>query len=287
MINYSPRWAADNLMLFQARYKNWRLEVFDLDPDELPVIDSKTVVRGMNFETRLGSDFELGLTYLAVPQSDLSYFTPTRRLSRKGLEVYDGRIAWLPPPGQPGPILRGEFAVQRNKNFLMQAFGFWAQTGWSFAAVTWNPVLSYRYACLSGDDPGTKRFERWDPLLMGTSPWDWVQGMNHGKVFGNASRISHRLQLEARPTKQLQLISQLWFFQADERNNLGGNPVLSVLRSKNLGSEVNLMGRYFFSKNIFWQAQVALTWPGDAIKRTLNNVRKRWFFLNSCVRFSY
>jgi hypothetical protein len=176
-----------------------------------------------------------------------------------------------------------------TRDFPMRATGAWLQAGWSFAdARSGRRSVTYRYAFLSGDDPGTARYERWDPLLMGTSPWDWVQGMNHGKVFGNANRISHRLQAEFRPRPSVQLISQYWEFRADEYNNIGGLGVLTTLASKDMGSEFNVMTRWFFARNAFFQAQAAVTQPGRALTTALGGeLDEPWLFFNTFVRWSF
>jgi hypothetical protein len=289
MINYSPRWAADRLWLAEARWNIVRAQLFSIDPDELPEIDTSTRVRGANVEVQWTPRLLLAATHLRVPESEQRYFLADfSARSREGLRVYGARFEWQPPPARPGPLLRGEYAQQRHADFAMRAVGGWLQAGWSFADTRWKPLLSYRYASLSGDDPRTARYERWDPLLMGISPWDWVQGMNHGKVFGNANRISHRLQVEIRPRPDVQLISQYWEFRADERNNIGGLGVVTTLASTDLGSEVNLMGRWFFRRNAFFQAQVALTQPGAALSTALGGpIEKPWVFFNTFVRVSF
>jgi hypothetical protein len=289
MINYSPRWAADNLWLAEARWNVARLQLFSVDPDELPVLDTNTRVEGANLELQATPRVLLAATHLRVPRSEQQYFLPDfSQRPREGLRVYAARFDWLPAPAQPGPVLRGEYAQQRHADFPMRATGAWLQGGWSFAEVRWAPKVTYRYATLSGDDPGTSRYERWDPLLMATSPWDWVQGMNHGKVFGNANRISHRLQAEFRPRADVQLITQYWEFRADEFNNIGGLGVVTTLSSKDLGSEFNVMGRWFFGRNAFFQAQAALTRPGAALTTALGGELDRpWLFFNTFVRWSF
>jgi hypothetical protein len=288
MINYSPRWAADQLLLGEVRFNIAKLQVFSVDPDEMPEVDSHTRVVGANLEIQWTPRLLVAATHLHVPESNSSYFLPDfSPRPREGLRVYDARFNWLPPPGRSGPVVRGEFAQQTNANFPMLATGGWAEIGWAFAPARWSPRVTYRYGYLSGDDPRTTRYERWDPLLMGTSPWDWVQGMNHGKVFGNSNRISHRLQLEVRPRPDVQLISQCWQFRADEFNNAGGLGPLTTLSSKDLGSEFNVMARWFVSSNLMFQAQVAFTQPGAALNTALGDTQAPWTFFNTFVRVSF
>lgn len=273
----NPRWSADLLALAQLKYNNTLLEVFHLDPDELPVIDSHTQIDGINFETRLWNQLDLGATFLYVPESTFTYFTTTGSFARKGLEVYDARLRWQPnPAGVPGPFLAAEAGFQRNAYFDMAAYGFYGEAGWSFADATWSPTLSYRYAEFSGDDPATERFERWDPLLSGGNGEQWVEGINHFKVFQNSNLIAHRIQLRLRPTPKIELVPQIWLFRAPSTTNLGGNPALSFLGSKDLGFEVNVTAKYFMSPKAFLQAHVAATFPGKAVDLALAGDAAPW-----------
>lgn len=287
MINFSPRWAAEQLVLLQAQRNQTRFELFHIDPDELIEIDTDSIYEGINFEHAWSQRVRLGLMYLHVPRSRQRYFTATEVFGREGLKVYNLRLESMRLAGETGAFVRGEYAEQHNEDFAMHATGAWLQGGWQFGQTRWTPVLSYRFAHLSGDDPDSDAYERWDPLLMGISPWDWVQGMNHGKVFGNANRISHRLQLEVRPRPTVQWISQAWMFRADEYNNLGGLAPLSELQSKDLGHEINSMVRWFFHPNAFFQAQAALTWPGDALESGVVLTEGPWFFANAFVRWNF
>lgn len=263
----NPRWAADMLVLGQVRYNDTLVEAFYLDPDELPVVDSRTKIAGLNAETRLEGGWQLGATYLSVLESDFGYFatTPpdpaTATLGRDGLEVFDLRFRWQPE--QSGLFVVGEAALQRNDRFDMKATGIMGEVGYSFADAKWQPTVSYRLARFSGDDPATARFERWDPLLSGGNGEQWVQGINHFKVFQDSNLIAHRLQFRLRPSPKIELVPQLWVFKADSTTNLGGNPALSFLGGADLATEVNLTAKWFVSKNTMLQGHVAATFPSS------------------------
>ncbi|WP_431299010.1 alginate export family protein [Tabrizicola sp. BL-A-41-H6] len=263
----NPRWAADMLVLGQVRYNETLVEAFYLDPDELPIVDSRTKIAGLNAETRLEGGWQLGGTYLKVLESDFGYFstTPpdpaTATLGRDGLEVFDMRFRWQPELS--GLFVVGEAAVQRNDRFDMKAAGIMGEVGYSFADATWHPTVSYRLARFSGDDPDTARFERWDPLLSGGNGEQWVQGINHFKVFQDSNLIAHRLQFRLRPSPKVELVPQIWLFKADSTTNIGGNPALSFLGGADLATEVNLTAKWFISKNTMLQAHVAATFPSS------------------------
>lgn len=284
----NPRWAADMQALGQVKYNNSMFEAFYLDPDELPIIDSKTKIVGANFETKLWGQLEVGATFLQVPESDFTYYTTSEVFSRKGLQVYDARLRWQRNPAtEAGPFIAAEAGFQRNENFDMAAYAFYGEAGYSFADLPWSPTISYRYAQFSGDDPNTSRFERWDPLLSGGNGEQWVEGINHFKVFQNSNLIAHRFQVRFRPTPQIELVPQLWLFRAQSTTNLGGNPALSFLGSKDLGFEANLTAKYFMSKNMFVQGHVAATFPGEAIDMALGSTAKPWVSTMLFLRIGY
>lgn len=284
----NPRWAADTLVLGQAKYNNTKIEAFYLDPDELPVVDSKTVLAGVNFETRTTRGIELGAMFLYVPTSNFSYFTTTDVFSREGLQVYDGRIRSQPNPAAAGPFIASEAAIQRHDQIDMLALGWSTESGYAFAdKLSWSPTVSYRYASFSGDDASTSRFERWDPLLSGDNGERWVQGINHFKIFQNSNLSTHRIQMRLRPDPKIELVPQLWFFSADETTNLGGNPAFSFLSGTYLGSETNLTLKWFFSPRVMLQAHVAATFPSSTAERTVGVDLDPWFSTMAFLRASF
>jgi hypothetical protein len=284
----NPRWAADTLILGQAKYNNTKIETFYLDPDELPVVDSKTVIAGVNFETRTQRGVEVGAMFLYVPTSNFSYFTTTDVFSREGLQVYDGRMRWQPNPSAAGPFVASEAAVERHDQIDMFALGWSTETGYAFAdKFSWSPTVSYRYASFSGDDSSTSRFERWDPLLSGDNGERWVQGINHFKILQNSNLLTHRVQMRLRPSPKVELVPQLWFFSADETTNLGGNPAFSLLNGTYLGSETNLTLKWFISPRVMLQTHVAATFPSGAAESTVGMDLDPWFSTMAFLRASF
>lgn len=289
----NPRWAADRLVLGQVRYNTTLLEVFYLDPDELPVVDSKTKIAGLNFETSVTPGLDVGATYLRVLDSTFGYFATIpsvpagTTMGRDGLEVVDARARWL--PGNSGAYASVEAALQRNGRFAMRATGAAAELGYRFSQAVWRPEVSYRLARFSGDDGSTARFERWDPLLSGGNGEQWVQGINHFKIFQNSNLISHRLQFRIRPSPSIELVPQLWLFQADSTTNLGGNPALSFLGGKRLGHEANITGKWFISRNMFVQGHLAATFPGSGVRNApgVSGDLDPWFSAMVFVRMAF
>jgi hypothetical protein len=286
----NARWASDALALMQFRYNETKIELFQVDPDELPILDSKTKINGINIEDASLPGLTIGASHLRVPQSSTGYFLPDgTQLSRDGLRVNDIRARWQPnPAGMAGPYIAGEYARQSNENFPMRATGYLGEFGYAFAATPWTPTLSYRYSYFSGDDAGTPdRYERWDPLLSGGNGEQWVQGINHFKVVQIGNVIAQRFQLRVRPNPKIELVPQVWLFKADSTLNLGGNPALSFMDSSDYGHELNITGKYFYSRNLYLHGHIAVTYPGDAVKSALSGTQEKWWSTMFFARYAF
>lgn len=286
----NARWASDLLVSARLRYNSAMLEFFYLDPDELPVVDSKTAYVGVNLELQPIPNLNVGLSFVTSPESDFNYFSPVGAIAgtRDGLQVYDARFTYtLNGPGAPGLFFGGEYAVQDNRRFDMDAWAGWGEVGYAFSQARWAPTISYRYARFSGDDPGTATYERWDPMLSGGTGEQWVQGANHFKVVQNSNVIAHKLQARFRPYPKVEFVPQLWAFFADEKNNIGGNPALSFLSGTEYGYEANITGKLFLSRNTYVHGHLAYTWPGSATKSALNGNAERWLSAMAFVRYSF
>jgi hypothetical protein len=285
-LQLNPRWSADFLGLFSLKYNNLLLQVFQLDPDELPVVDSKTIIRGINAEWGDKTADLLGVSVLYVPKSGSSYYTPGGEvLSREGLWLYNLRFYRDNPPGIPGLLLRSEIAYERNSNFDMGAFSGYAEFGWDFARSKGSPVLTYRFAYFSGDDPSTSKYERWDPLLTGGNGEEWVLGANHFKIVQNSNLIVNKLQASYRVTKKFQLVPQLLYMVAAQNNNIGGNPALSYMPKKEFGYEANVSWKFFLSRRWYFHGHFAYTVPGAGVKEALTDTRP-WFSAMAFFRYS-
>ncbi|ULQ51771.1 alginate export family protein [Flavihumibacter fluvii] len=285
-LQLNPRWAADYLGLASVRYNNLLLQVFQLDPDELDLVDSKTLIRGFNAEWGDGYSNQIGFMLLGVPQSSYNYYTPSGDvLGRKGLMLFNLRYYTNKPPNVPGLFYRGEIAYERNTNFKMASLAGYSEIGWSFAKSPGTPSLRYRYAYFSGDDPDTEVYERWDPLLSGGNGEEWVIGANHFKVVQNSNINVHQLQGNIRPWPKIELVPQAIFMYAEDNNNIGGNPALGNLPQKEYGSEFNITVKYFRSSRWYWHGHVAYTIPGVGVREALGNSAKPW--LSAMLFFRY
>jgi hypothetical protein len=281
------------LVLGRVRHNNYRVEAFDLDTDEYPPIDTGTRLRGINFERVGDNALNFGFSFLDVYRSSFAYVaangTPFPTLgARDGLRVADARFALAPlTRDAQGFIIKGEIAREWNDHneFDLRAWGGYAEAGYQFGAVRWRPTVSYRLAHFTGDDPDSETFERWDPLLSGGNGEEWVQGLNHYKLFQDTNLTTHRLQAKIRPAESWELVSQLWWFAADETNNLGG--LVPTLASRDLGREANLTVKFFGGRKLYVQGHVAVTWPGDGIQGAIVGDLDPWWSAMTFVRYSF
>jgi hypothetical protein len=285
----NARWSADLVVLGQVVYNSTKVEAFWVDPDELPVLDTETVIAGVNVESIVRPGLMFGATYLTVPESGQNYFSPTGTIAgtREGLDLWDARFTYVQPGGRSGFFFGGELARQTNQNFDMDARAAYGEVGYSFAEAAWTPSVSYRLSYFSGDDPATSTFERWDPLLSGGNGEQWVQGANHFKVVQDSNVIAHRLQARFRPAPRIELVPQLWAFYADQTNNIGGNPALTFMTDDEYGYEANLTVKWFASRNIYVHGHVAYTIPGQAVTDALGGTEEDWLSAMVFVRYAF
>jgi hypothetical protein len=285
----NARWSADLVVLGQLVWNDTKIEAFWVDPDELPLLDSDTAIAGVNVESILSPGLLLGASWLTVPRSNQSYFSPVGTIAgtREGLDLWDARITYTQPGGQPGFFGGAEFARQTNRNFDMDARAAYGEIGYSWANATWSPALSYRLSYFSGDDPDTATYERWDPLLSGGTGEQWVQGANHFKVVQDSNVIAHRLQGRLRIAPRVELVPQLWAFYADQTNNIGGNPALTFMTDDEYGYEANLTVKWFASRNIYVHGHIAYTVPGQAVTDALGGTEEDWLSAMLFVRYAF
>ena len=217
-LQLNPRGAAKNLFLARFRIDKLKGQFFRLKPNELPILDSHTVINGVNLELGSSDKAQLGATVMHVPESGLKYYRPDGKVySRKGLWVYNLRLFGNPPPNESGLFYKTELGYQRNRHFNMRSYAGYAQVGWNFARASGSPSLSYRFAYFSGDDPSWKHYGRWDALYTGGNGEQWVQGSNMYKIVQNSNEITHMLQLVYTPMKKVQTVTPLWAFIAPQK----------------------------------------------------------------------
>lgn len=284
-LQLNPRWATKELFSAGFSWDRITVGIFRLSPNELPILNSNTVINGVNVEYGNRDNMLFGASFLQVPKSSFKYYHPDGEVTqRKGLQVYNLRLYKSSKNG--GLFFKTEGGYQRNSNFKMRSYAYYGELGWLFKNTKGAPAVSYRFGYFSGDDPDTKAYERWDALYTGGTGEQWVQGSNMYKMVQNSNEFTHRFQAIYKPMRKMEMVGQVWLFYAPQKMNLGGNPALSVLQSHFYGTEFNFTLKYFHSRRLYFHMNTALTMAGDAIKDNVEGT-KNWFCLMGFVRYSF
>jgi hypothetical protein len=201
----------------------YTLTGFFLRPNELPVASTHTQIAGASAGYNDNRHLNLSFIFAAVPNSTTTYVLPDGQTqTRQGLRVVDSRARWTAAFGVKGLWLEGEWAHEWNVNFPMSANAGGAWIGYTFEDVKWRPAMLYRYGYMSGDNPNTPSYGRFDPLLGGVQR-AWLQDLTMVKMYNNANLRTSRVEFSVKPKPQLELLIDYYHFTADQLNNRGGS----------------------------------------------------------------
>lgn len=260
-----PRNATDFSALATGQFGKASFALFYIDPNELEDLESNTTFGGMNLGYKLTDAFSLDASYISIPTSDSTYRAPGGvSLPRQGTSTY-GLHGLYRPAGEDHLWVEAEAYHQTNSNFDMSANAWYGTLGYIRKSAPWSPSISIRYASFSGDDPETPTFERFDSL-MSTGFGNWLQGMSFGKVYRNANLNTLRVQVNLVPRENMNLTLDWHKLRADELNNLGANPALSSLSSRDIGDEFGATLRWAINRNYYLQLVASHALPGRALK---------------------
>jgi hypothetical protein len=263
----------------------WSFKAFYIDPNELPLVDSRTTFAGLNLRYQITPTLSVDGSFITIPESGASFQTPGGvRLPKEGLRTLAGHLRWNSAFGVEGLWLAGELAHQTSDRFAMSAWASYGLIGYQAAHLPWSPSLSYRYSHASGDNPRTRRYERFDPLLS-TGLGNWLQGVTFGKLTSNANLQVHRLQFNLQPTPALNLTFDWHLLRAPQRNNLGANPVLAQLSSHDIGQEFTTTVRWAINRTLYLQSLVSVAVPGKALRDA--GLRKNWTTLQASLYWNF
>lgn len=261
-----PRWSGHDFFKAQLRVNDSLIEAFRFTPNDKP--STATTLVGVNLEQSLGPRLQLGFTGIEATAGELRYFRPDGSFFlRDGLRAWQLRGHWRPAPGEAGPLVRGEYALQTHQDEDMRASGRSLEAGWVFGTHRWQPSLSLRHSETTGDDPTTARYERWDLLYSGGDIDSWVQGQLMKNLHYNSNVKVDRLLGRLTPHPQWRLTAAASRYRADTLNNLGG--VISTLAAPELGHELLLVGEHTLSRHVYLRFTAAALWPGAGIRGVL------------------
>ena len=238
----APRTARDTAGIASARAGAWSAQGFSLDPDACEPMESSTRLPGLDLGQRIGGRLAVNATALHVPRSDTAHH------ARDGLPTCSARSrrCWNGPPrarrsasrargavergvadrpartgGRAGPVGDGRARPPVARGFPDGRPRGLRPAGPDRARLPRSPGLSHRLAHSSGDDPATRRHERFDSLRSGGLD-RWPQGIRINKPLIRPTRTSHRLRLDVGPSPRLDLALEWYLHRADEPNSLRG-----------------------------------------------------------------
>jgi hypothetical protein len=283
-LNLWPRFSGDFVGLAQVRYDNLKAEYFYVDPSEFGGFESETRLTGFNLEYSKPYGAQIGFTYLhALRSNSLVLFPDGSQESREGLSAYNLRAEWKGRPGTNSIIANVEGGLQTNSRFPVRAWGMAAELGYTFSEKKLSPSFSYRFSHLTGDDPETERYERWDLLYSGNDVNTWVQGLLMKNILYNTNLQAHRIQGQM-ISKGWRFTGQYFFFRSDQLNNL---PLaINTFASRNLAQQITVMAEKSFLKRFYTRIVFNALWALDGINDSLpNDNAGTWTGFQAMIRY--
>ena len=271
---------------------------FMVEPDEAAEARTDTRVQGVAIEWARPQMGKAGLSWMTVPRSTAIYPGNLAPLvfidsGRKDLDTWYGwaDITGL-VPGLPMLGLRAEYA--RQSNTITRANGqrdpmkasawllgasYWAQT------LPFAPKFSVHVARFTGDKPGTRTYERFDPMFWGNGLDNWWFGANGAYSWLNANLRAQRFILDAYFSAQDIVQLQYVRASADQLNSavqfgqgvrFTANGLLVGVPQAKLSDEVYLQYARVFNPSLVAIAFVARNAPGAGLKGTAPQGTQSW-----------
>lgn len=265
---------------------NWDAGFFYLQPEELThrqEIKNRYVGADVNFNK---NGWNPGLAFVSRVHGKGDYYLPDgSTLSHKGLLAINPKL-WITNIADTGLFFKSEYVHEWHTGGGMSANGWYAGLGIDLNKVKWTPRLYYRYAFMQGDNPGSKVYSRFDPMLTGSLA-EWVQGINMCKVVGAGNIVTHRLEAIIYPARNINIELDYYHLRADTRYNVGGTPALNNLPSKHLGDEITMQVNWNINRHFMLLGLVSAAIPGKGISDALPGPSKTWttFQLNLFMFF--
>jgi hypothetical protein len=143
----------------------------------------------------------------------------------------------------------------------IEADGGFIKVSYAFDAA-WSPVLSYRRAVFSGDDPATAKDERFREIAYGYTDYgSWYQGEISGAYpLGNGNTRSHLVRLELAPNDALAFNVLYYRFAFDAVAGTG-------LTSDDWGDELDLIVDWAWDDRLSFVGVLGVLAPGRAAEQ--------------------
>ncbi|HTP99971.1 MAG TPA: alginate export family protein [Casimicrobiaceae bacterium] len=281
-----PRTAWAIAALGKLKWGDLAVQGFYLKPNEAQADDTGTRIAGVNADWMPPGPMRLGAMYVHVPRSQI--------VTRDGLDVYDVRVRWHPLWASPQFWLNGEYAWERNA--AMRAEGWYAQANYNVKDWPWAPHFALQWTSLSGDEPGSAKWEGFDPLYFGNGNPNWYQGKLGSTLFNNTNLQTASLTATLNPSASD--ILELWYlyFRAAVANSpleipsAGEPPPTGGVPSRPLANEFDCSWTHTFNKSVNVNVIAAYAAPGSGYKQLYEGMggsATGWWFLGTQLNVSY
>lgn len=244
------------------------------------------------------SGFDIGAGYIRALRSSYDYpgaGAPFVLVNdgRDGLDTWLLRAAWR---GQVAERTEGWVraigAVQRQGRADLAAWGGYAEAGFGFGALPFTPRVSLAHARFSGDDPATRRLERFDPLYYGGNGGldGFFFGVIGPNLFLNTNLRIWRANLDLVLSQRDFLKVQALRFEADELNSplqfgqgvrfdtSGGTTRFQRgVTSRALGQEVLASYTRVLTANLALTATASVFMPGSGLEELAGDASRTWY----------
>ena len=282
-----PRAAWARAAIAKLTVRDLTVQLFGLAPNEAPDENTDTRIEGVNLEWMPTGPLRIGGTYLHVPRSAI--------VTRDGLDVMDLRVRWHPLRAVPELWLQGEYADERGSN--VRASGWYAQVNYSAKSLPWKPLVSLQWSHQSGDDPGTSRWEGFDPLYFGNGNPNWYPGKVVSTFLQNTNVAIASANLTLTPSERH--VVELWWlnFRAVVANAPPDIPAANSpppqgggVPAKPLATEVDLSWTIKFGKAVNLNLLAGWAMPGEGYKapyETAGGRASAWWLVGAQFNVSY
>ena len=230
----NARWASDMLVLGQIAYNSTKLEAFYVEAgraagDRHPHRARRPQSRdppGQRHDGggELRDGAEVRLRLLQSQRHDPRHARRPQRLRcARHLHAEARRTS-------PAPSSASRRRCQTHRDFDMFATAAYGELGYSFVDLPWSPVDQLPARAISPAMIPTPR-----PMSAGTrcSPAAMASSGCRARATSRWCRTATSSPTASRRAsgrcRTVEVVPQLWAFQADSLNNIGGNPALSFL----------------------------------------------------------
>lgn len=292
----SPRRAWEYTGVVQLTAGRFSADAFVLNYNEITSDDPDTTLAGGKIEYRLTdqpSDERIGIAYIGVFDSDMPYIRAPLAIIENGRDQTQTINPYLRvrplPSTAPGLYAALEGAYQWNDRVDLSAYAVSAELGYQWENTPMRPKISYALREFSGDDPGTTRLERFDPLFYDGGVHAFASGSNAALTFYNTNVRTHRFALNLTVSPQDFVTLSYWRVEAAEVNSplqfgqggriqsIGGQPVLvSGVPDEHLSDDFYVEYVRMVSPNAYLTLGAGVSLPGNGLEAAAGRSLEPW-----------